>query len=154
MSILYIFGQFYAMIACCMFFSRLYEACIRCIRTIVTLPEKHEMMFHDPSIFPVLMKSINLSMTVQECTCEILMSCCKVIVIDLQSIFMHNAGSRVRNRLSIFCIRIFKCVLQFWESCQLQNGGGRLMLTNPFLEIGLEKHTPTTQLLSTCFKST
>nr|XP_018668901.1 armadillo repeat-containing protein 8 isoform X2 [Ciona intestinalis] len=56
---------------------KLYEACLRCIRTIVTSSRAtSDLIFVDPSVVSILLDSINRSTCSQECTCEILSCCC------------------------------------------------------------------------------
>uniref|UniRef100_H2ZAU7 Armadillo repeat-containing protein 8 n=1 Tax=Ciona savignyi TaxID=51511 RepID=H2ZAU7_CIOSA len=56
---------------------KLYEACLRCIRTIVTSSRSTpDLLFVDTSVLSILLDSINRSTCVQECTCEILSCCC------------------------------------------------------------------------------
>ncbi|XP_076822105.1 armadillo repeat-containing protein 8-like isoform X2 [Clavelina lepadiformis] len=55
---------------------RFYEACLRCIRTIVMYPDNSGLLFVHVSIIPRLLEFINKSTCTQECTCEIISHCC------------------------------------------------------------------------------
>nr|CAB3223156.1 armadillo repeat-containing protein 8 [Phallusia mammillata] len=57
---------------------KFYEACLRCIRTIVTSSDQTgELIFTDVSMTARVLACINKSLCTQECTCEIISHCCK-----------------------------------------------------------------------------
>jgi len=57
---------------------QLYEACLRCVRTIVTSDACPDgLLFNSPAILAGVLCCINKSVSIQEYTCEILTHCCK-----------------------------------------------------------------------------
>ena len=89
---------------------RLYEACLRCVRTIVTSDACPDgLLFNSPAILAGVLCCINKSVSIQEYTCEILTHCCKVP----PQRYLYIIAYRIFLSLLIILIRILSSSRKF-----------------------------------------